>query len=80
MHGPFSWKIKKRITITNAFQKNLNESNCKPNKIWEDKGSEFYKRAMKSFLKNNHAEMYSVHNKGKSVIIESFIRTLKTKV
>ena len=35
---------------------------------------------MKSFLKNNHAEMYSMHNKGKSVIIESFIRALKTKV
>ena len=26
-------KDKKEITITNAFQKNLSESNCKPNKI-----------------------------------------------
>ena len=26
-------KDEKGITITNAFQKNSNESNCKPNKI-----------------------------------------------
>ena len=35
-------KDKKGITITNAFQKILNKSNRKPNKIWADKGSEFY--------------------------------------
>ena len=29
-------KDKKGITITNAFQKFLDESNCKPNKIWLD--------------------------------------------
>ena len=37
-----SLKDKKGITITNAFQKILKESNRKPNKIWVDKGSEFY--------------------------------------
>ena len=37
-----SLKDKKGITITNAFQKILNKSNRKPNKIWADKGSEFY--------------------------------------
>ena len=34
-------KDKKAITITNAFQKTLKESNRKPNKIWVDKGSSF---------------------------------------
>ena len=48
--------------ITNAFQKILDESNRKPNKIWVDKGSEFYNRSMKSFLQNNDIEMYSTHN------------------
>ena len=37
-------KDKKGITITIAFQKALNRSKHKPNKIWEDKGSEFYNR------------------------------------
>ena len=36
-----SLKDKKGITITNAFQKILNMSNCERNKIWVDKSSEF---------------------------------------
>ena len=32
-------KDNKGITITNAFQKSLKESNRKANKIWADKGS-----------------------------------------
>ena len=37
--------------IINAFQKILKEFNRKPNKICVDKGSEFYNRSMKSWLK-----------------------------
>ena len=43
-------KDKRHITITNVFQKTLDESNRKPNKIWVDKGSEFYNRSMKTWL------------------------------
>ena len=31
-------------------------------------------------MKDNDVEMYSVHNEGKSVVAERFIRTLKTKI
>ena len=55
-------KDKKCIPITNAFQKAFKESGHKPDKIWVDKGSEFYNRLMKSFLQNNNIEMYSTHN------------------
>ena len=41
------------ITITNAFQKILDESNRKPNKIWVDQGSKFYNRSVKSWLEKN---------------------------
>ena len=44
MHGFFLLKDKKGITITDAFQKVLEESNRKPNKILIDKGTEFYDR------------------------------------
>ena len=43
-------KDKKFITIINAFQKILDESNHKPNKIWVDNGIEFYNRSIKLFL------------------------------
>ena len=72
-------KDKKRIAITNAFPKVLDESNQKPNKIWVDKGRELCNRSMKSWLEKNAIEMYSTHNEGKSVVAERFIRTLKNK-
>ena len=73
-------KDKKGVSIVNAFQKILKESNRKPNKIWVDKGREFYNNSFKKWLKDNNIEMYSTHNEGKSVVAERFIRTLKTKI
>ena len=73
-------KDKKGVSIVNAFQKTLNDSNRKPNKIWVDKGSEFYNSFAKKWFKNNDIEMYSIHNEGKSVVAERFIRTLMTRV
>ena len=35
---------------------------------------------MKSFLEKISIEMYSTHNEGKSVVAETFIRTLKNKI
>ena len=35
-------KNKKCVSIVNAFAKILDDSNRKSNKIWVDKGSEFY--------------------------------------
>ena len=71
-------KDKESITIANAFQKILDESNRKPNKTWVDKESKFYNRSVKSWLQDNNIEMYSRHNEGKSVV-ERLIRTLRTK-
>ena len=68
------------MAITSAFQKILYESNRKSNKIWVDKGSEFYNRSMKSWLGKNDIEMYATHNEGKSVAAERYIRTLKNKI
>ena len=76
----WSFKDKKAMTITNAFQKLLDESNRKPNKIWVVKGGEFYNRSMKSWLQNIDMEMPSTHSQGKSVVTERFIRTLNNKI
>ena len=73
-------KDKKGVSIADAFQKILDNSGCKPNEIWVDKGSEFYNNSFKKWLKDNDIEMYLIHNEGKSVVAERFIRTLKTKI
>ena len=73
-------KDKKGISIVNAFQSVLNKSKRKPNKIWVDKGSEFYNASFKKWLQDNDIVMYSTNNEGKSVVTERFIRTLKNKI
>ena len=40
-------KDKKGVSIVNAFQKTLDDSNKKPNKIWVDKGSDFHNILLK---------------------------------
>ena len=73
-------KDKKGVNIVNAFQSIFKKSNRKPNKIWVDKGTEFYNNSFKKWLQDNDIVMYSTHNEGKSVVVERFIRTLKNKV
>ena len=80
----YAWVIplkgKKGVSVVNAFQKILDKSKRKPNKIWVDKGSEFYNSSFKKWLKDNDIEMYSIYNEGKSIVAEKFIRTLKNKI
>ena len=71
-------KDKNGVSIANAFKKIISEGR-KPNKIWVDKGSKFYNNSFKKWLKDD-IEMYSIHNEGKSVVAERFIRTLKSKI
>ena len=73
-------KDKKGISIVNAFNKIIKQSNRKPNKIWVDQGREFYNNVFEKWLSDNDINMYSMYNEGKSVVAERFIRTLKNKL
>ena len=73
-------KDKKGISIVNAFNKIIKQSNRKPNKIWVDQGGEFYNNVFEKWLSDNDINMYSTYNEGKSVVAEIFIRTLKNKL
>ena len=83
-------KDKKGISIVNAFNKIIKQSNrrakgtsaqhVKPNKIWVDQEGEFYNHVFKKWLSDNDIFMYSTFNEGKSVVVERFIRTLKNKL
>ena len=48
--------------------------NRKPNKIWVDKGSEFYDRSMKTWLEKNVIEIYSAHNKKNLLLLKDSLR------
>ena len=70
----YAWLIplkdKKGVSIVNAFQKILKESDRKPNKIWVDKESECYNNSLKKWLQDNDITMYSTNNEGKSVLLK----------
>ena len=61
-------------------KKKLDESNRIPNKIWVDKGSEFYNRSLGSWLEKNGIKMYSAQSERKSFVAEGFIRILINKI
>ena len=73
-------KDKKGISIVNAFNKIIKQSNRKPNKIWVDQGREFYNNVFEKWLSDNDINMNSTYKEGKSVVAETFIRTLKNKL
>ena len=73
VYSKYAWvvplKDKIGVSMVNAFQK-----------IWVDKGCEFYNSHFKKWLNDNSIEMYSTHNEGKSVVAERLIRTIKNKI
>ena len=75
-----SLKDKKGMSIVNAFNKIIKQSEKKTNKIWADQGEEFYNNVFKKCLSDNDIIMYSTYNEGKSVAAERFIRILKNKL
>ena len=84
LFSKYAWvvplKDKKGVSIVNAFQKILDSSKRKPNKILVDQGSEFSNNLFKKILKENNIEMYWTYNEGKSAVAKRFIKTLKNKI
>jgi hypothetical protein len=68
-------KNKKGLTTAEAFKLILKEGR-QPEKLWVDKGTEFYNPHVKSLFKN----IYSTENEEKSSVIERWNRTMKEKM
>ena len=82
----YAWAIplknKSGLSITNGFKTILSEGR-KPEKLWADRGSEFYNKTLKSLLKEygtgkavSGLELYFTYSDLKAVFIERFNRTL----
>lgn len=59
MRSFYLWKTKKGIAIADAFEKKLDVSDFKQNKLWLGRGSEPYNRTVKLWLQDNDFEIYS---------------------
>ena len=78
----YAWAVplknKSVLSITNGFKIVLTESpqggseSRKPEKLWVDRGSEFYNKTFKSLLKEYETKLYSTDIDLKAVFIERF--------
>ena len=68
IYSKYAWVIplkdKKGISIVNGFQKIRHDSKRRPNKMWLDRGSEFYNNSFEKWLQDNDIIMYSTNNEG----------------
>ena len=67
-------KDKKGETVAKALKQIFKEGR-RPDKLWTDKGREFYNKDVKDLV-----ELYSTENEEKSSIVERWIRTIKDKM
>ena len=72
-------KDKSAKSMIEAFKSILKEGR-KPEKLWTDKGREFYSDDFKDLFKSYLIELYSTENEEKSSIVERWIRTMKEKI
>ena len=72
-------KDKKGKSVAAAFKKIFSEGR-KPEKLWVDKGKEYYNKNVKELLNSEGIEMYSTENEEKSSVCERWNRTMKTKM
>ena len=73
----YGWAIplknKEGKTVAEALKTIFKER--KPEKMWVDKGKEFYNKDVKALI-----ELYSTENEEKSSVVERWIRTMKEKM
>ena len=79
-HTKYAWAIpikdKSGKSTTIAFKKLVETSKRKPQKVWSDRGKEFYNTTFLHYLKEQNIQIYSTNSDLKAVFVERFNRTL----
>ena len=79
-HTKYAWatpiKDKSGKSTTTAFKSLIEKAKRKHDKIWSDRGKEFYNKTFLEFLKQNEIQICSTHSDLKAVFVERFNRTL----
>ena len=69
-------KTKTGPEVRKAFQ-SLWKTQKPPQKLWTDKGKEFYNKSTKELLEKSNVQLYSTENEEKSSIVGRWNRTIK---
>ena len=78
-HTKYAWAIplkdKSGNSTTTALKSLIEKAKRKPDKIWSDRGKEFYNKTFLDFLKEQNIQIYSTNSDLKAVFVERFNRT-----
>ena len=79
----FGWivplKNKKSEIVAKDFNQIFKENRV-PKYLWTDKEKEFYNKNLKEILDKRNVKLYSTENEEKSLVVERWNRTIKTKM
>ena len=79
-HTKYAWAVpiknKTGKSTTNALKHLIEKEKRKPEKIWSDRGKEFYNKTFLHYLKEQNIHIYSTYSDLKAVFVERFNRTL----
>ena len=79
-HTEYAWAIplkdKSGKSTTAAFKNLLETSKRKPQKVWSDRGKEFYNTTFLHYLNEQNIQIYTTNSDLKAVFVERFNRTL----
>ena len=79
-HTKYAWAIplkdKSGKSTTTALKSLIEKAKRKPDKIWSDRGKEFYNKTFLDFFNQNEIQIYSTNSDLKAVFVERFNRTL----
>ena len=79
-HTKYAWAIplkdKSGRSTTTAFRKLIEKEKRKPQKVWSDRGKEFYNQTFLHYLNEQNIQYYSNNSDLKAVFVERFNRTL----
>ena len=79
-HTKYKWAIplkdKSGKSTTTAFKSPIEKAKRKPDKIWSDRGKEFYNKTFLHYLKEQNIQIFSTNSDLKAVFVERFNRTL----
>ena len=78
-HTKYAWAIplkdKSGKSTTIALKSLIEKEKRKPQKIWSDRGKEFYNTTFLHYLKEQNIQIYSTNSDLKAVFVERFNRT-----
>lgn len=84
LYSRYAWtlplKTKNGSEVAQVLEQLFNSMRQKPNKLWSDRGSEFFNPQVRQLLQRENIQIYTTRGITKNSIVERFNRTLREEL